>query len=71
MSLRDRNDSLSWALMFAKLFVAIVQNEEQEELAIEQVDEMNECGDDEKDIPDNLDAAIKTTSDVIDSDSEE
>ena len=70
MSLRDRNDPLSWALMFAKLFVAIVQNEEQEELAIEQVDEMNECGDDEKDIPDNLDAAIKTTSDVIDSDSE-
>ena len=28
MSLRDRNDPLSWALIFAKLFVAIVQIDE-------------------------------------------
>lgn len=70
MSLRDRNDPLSWALIFAKLFVAVLQDDEQEEPAIEQADELNECGDGEKDFPDNSDAAIKTTADVIDGDSE-
>ena len=30
MSLRDRDDVLSWALFFAKLFIALVQNDEYE-----------------------------------------